>query len=207
MARGENVDLDELFEGFVGAVDWPACNLWKEVAEHWPNAKVILTVRNPESWQKSVVDTIYMSRHLLKESYGRFLAPFHRFLMPGPLRHMAWVNSYIWDKVFFNNAPNVHSLNGPEGLALIEKRMAEWNAEVKATIPADRLLEFRVEEGWEPLCKFLGKPIPNKPFPRVNESADFQKMVRARMAMWYGLPLLFVGAVGASIWAANKWLR
>jgi hypothetical protein len=199
--------LDELFEGFVGAVDWPSCNLYKEMFAKWPNAKVIFTVRDPAAWQKSVLDTIYLSRHLLRESPGRFLAPIHRLLMPSTLRHMEWVNEYIWQQCFFNHAPNVRSLSGPEGLALIEKRMAEWAAEVKATIPADQLLVFRVEEGWEPLCKFLGKPVPSHPFPRVNETAEFQKMTRKRNLMWYGLPVVFVGAVGATIWAANKWLR
>lgn len=199
--------MDELFEGFVGAVDWPSCNIYKEMAARWPNAKVILTVREPASWQKSVLDTIYTSRHLLHESPGRFLAPINRLLMPGTLRHMEWVDDYIWKRCFFDHAPGLRSLHGKEGLALIEKRMAEWIAEVKATIPAENLLVFRVEEGWEPLCKFLGKPVPEHAFPRVNETADFQKMIRKRQMLWYGLPVVFFGAVGATLWAANKWLR
>jgi hypothetical protein len=45
-----------------------------------------------------------------------------------------------------------------------------WNEHVRAVIPSDRLLVFKVTEGWDPLCKFLGVPKPSEPFPHANET-------------------------------------
>ena len=50
----------------------------------------------------------------------------------------------------------------------------EWTEEVKRSVPAEKLLVFEAKEGWEPLCNFLGKPIPETPYPRVNDTAEFQ---------------------------------
>ena len=58
VARGEPVDWDEVFRGYRAQVDWPGARVWRELARHWPEAKVILTVRDPDEWFDSVQATI-----------------------------------------------------------------------------------------------------------------------------------------------------
>jgi Sulfotransferase domain len=68
---------------------------------------------------------------------------------------------------------------------------------VRSLVPADNLLEYQPQDGWEPLCKFLGKPIPNEPYPRVNEgSSAFQIhvamfwIILSKLVMKYVVPVL-----------------
>ena len=71
----------------------------------------------------------------------------------------------------------------------------KWAEEVKATVPKDRLLVFEAKEGWEPLCKFLNVPIPENPYPRVNDTASMLRMFRngklVSVFVIYGLPIIF----------------
>lgn len=176
------------------------------MAEHWPNAKVVLTVRDPASWQKSVLDTIWFSRALMYERFGHgFFTAVNSVLLPGMMRFNRWIDALIWNGVFFRGGKTT-TLRGEAGLALIKQRMAEWEAAVKANIPADRLLVFRVEEGWAPLCKFLGKPIPDQPFPRVNDTAEFQKRAKFISVIWYGVPTVVGALLGAVAWSAWRYL-
>jgi hypothetical protein len=207
VARNEPVDLDELFQGFVGSCDWPSCNMYAEMAAHWPNAKVILTVREPESWRQSVLDTIYISQRLGFDSFGAaFFLAVNSVLLPHLVEFMRFANTYLWDRCFFKGGP-VQSLRGDAGLQLVKQRMAEWEADVKRVIPADRLLVFDVKQGWEPLCKFLGKPVPDQPFPRLNDTAEFQKLIRTRRMLWYGIPAITVTAVVGALVGAYWWTR
>jgi hypothetical protein len=203
----EPIDLDELFAGYVGTCDWPSCNMFREMAEHWPHARVVLTVRDPVSWRQSVLDTIYMSEHLAYDSFGAgFFRAVNSVLLPSLVEFMRFTHVYIWERCFFKGGP-VKSLRGDAGLALVKQRLAEWEAHVKATIPADRLLTFDVKQGWQPLCEFLDKPIPDVPFPHLNDTKEFQKLIRTRRLVWFGAPLVaatvVVGAVAGVAW----WLR
>ena len=57
-ARGERPDWDEIFDGYIAAVDWPAAYFWRELSAYYPDAKILLTVRSPESWYASMANTI-----------------------------------------------------------------------------------------------------------------------------------------------------
>ena len=151
--RGERVDWEQLYEGYRATVDWPSCNLWKEHAALWPNAKVILSTRDPDSWYRSVMSTIY------RASSGM------RFAEDPNLRRMGeWVNEIVWQYVFDGRVEDrAHAI-------------AVYNAHVervKATIAKDRLLVFEAKDGWEPLCRFLAVPVPDEPYPKVNTTEDF----------------------------------
>jgi hypothetical protein len=87
--RGEPVDWDVLFEDYRATVDWPSCNLWKEQAEYYPDAKVILSTRDPERWYESVHNTIYASTVMARESDD-----------PGIRARGEWAFEIIWDKIF-----------------------------------------------------------------------------------------------------------
>lgn len=151
-ADGEAVDWDALFADFRAAVDHPAAVFYRDLADHYPNAKVILTVRDPDRWLQSFSETIL---HALTE--------------PLPDRLAEWGTMHdkvVRDRVFAGNvADRAHMI----------ARYERHNEEVERTIPAERLLIYEVAQGWGPLCRFLGGPVPDEPFPKANTTADFSE--------------------------------
>jgi hypothetical protein len=169
IGEGGEPDWDEMFAGFQAALDWPAASYWRELAEHYPDAKVILSVRDPERWYESVSDTIFASalaerrplplrRRVIRWLVTRRAPDFA--LMP----HMA--KATIMDRIFDGQI---------DDRAHVIKVFEQHLADVKAAIPPDRLLVFNVRDGWAPLCDFLGRPVPNEPFPQANERAAFRR--------------------------------
>ncbi|RMF93048.1 MAG: sulfotransferase family protein [Nitrospinota bacterium] len=152
-AEGKPVDWDALFEGYGAAVDWPACHFWKELLAHYPDARVLLTVRDAERWYQSMYDTIYQA-----------LTRPHRRPLPNGQRDMA--RKIILEQTFAGRFAD-----RDYAIAVYERHKAE----VQQVVPADRLLVYQVSEGWEPLCRFLNRPLPEAPFPRLNSTAEFQK--------------------------------
>jgi hypothetical protein len=146
-------DWDELFTGYRASVDWPACSYWRELAEYYPDSKVILSLRDPESWFKSIHNTIYPVSAQAENSEDPFLK-----------RWASWGNGLIWEDTFDGRVDDK------------EHAIGVFNANtetVKNTIPADRLLIFEAAEGWEPLCAFLDCEVPDEPYPRVNSTEEF----------------------------------
>jgi hypothetical protein len=153
-ARGQP-DWERIFEGYVACVDYPACGFWRELSAYYPEAKVLLSVRDPDKWFESTRETILSEgiRELtaLTPDEAFFQATVYRDFI-GHFGDRAFVTSYF-------------------------KRHIE---EVVAAIPKERLLVYEVGEGWGPLCRFLGVPEPQTEFPHVNVRADFDAMI-ARM--------------------------
>ncbi|MEX0840390.1 MAG: sulfotransferase family protein [Parvibaculum sp.] len=153
-ARGEKVDWDKLLEGYRASVDWPSCYFWRELAAHYPDAKVILSTRDPQRWYKSISQTIF--RVMADEPPGQ-----------GPGRDTLDMAKYVVrEKTFGGCTDEAHVLDV----------LARHEAEVKRTIAPSRLLVFDVAEGWEPLCRFLGVAVPEGPFPRTNSTEEFLAM-------------------------------
>jgi hypothetical protein len=150
-------DWDALFEGFTATVDFPACTSYRALADYYPNAKVILTVRDPEKWFQSVQDTIF--------------APHWMEFLPsseaGPYMQ-ATINDYFDDR-----------MHDREHLI---RRFNEHTEAVKAAIPQERLLVFEAVHGWEPLCKFLGHPVPDGDYPHVNDTQATKDIINAIIA-------------------------
>jgi hypothetical protein len=151
--RGEPVDWEKLYEGYRATVDWPSCNLWREHAALWPNAKVILSTRDPDSWYDSVMNTIYKSSTQMKSSDDATMRRFGE-----------WATEITWKRIFDNRMHDRAYVIGVYN-AHVER--------VKATIPPSRLLVFEARQGWAPLCRFLGVDVPDEPYPRVNTTEDF----------------------------------
>jgi Sulfotransferase domain len=153
-AADGNVDWDKLFAGYASTVDWPSVHFWRELADYYPNAKLILTKRSTASWVKSVNETIF--RHLDSEPTE-----------DNPVRagQMRMAKKLVLERTFGG------SVADPEHIG---KVFEAHNEEVLRTIPAERLLVYEAREGWEPLCKFLGVPVPNVEYPRVNTTEEFQ---------------------------------
>jgi hypothetical protein len=158
-AKGESKDITPLLENFHSVVDWPTTYVWRELYDASPKAKVILTERDPEVWYKSATDTIF--RHM-----GNLRADLD------PMRHMQgeMATILVKDKTFGGDL-------GKDNAIAVYKR---HNEEVKRTVPKDRLLVYKGEDGWGPLCEFLGVPVPSAPYPKTNTTEEFQARVQQR---------------------------
>jgi hypothetical protein len=136
-------DWNAVFDGYQSTTDYPACTYWRELADFYPQAKVILTVRDPDSWFDSVSETIFSEQ------------------MQGSLAGTpvgAMMNGCIFDAF----AGRV------QDRAFMTDWFARRNRQVVDALPPERLLVFSPKDGWKPLCEFLGVPVPEGPFPRVN---------------------------------------
>jgi hypothetical protein len=142
-AVGGRPDWKAIFAGFHSTTDYPACTYWRELAAFYPRAKVVLTVRDPNSWFDSVSETIFsdaMQNSLAGSPTGELMqgAIFDAF--GGRMRDRAFMTKWF----------------------------VRRNNEVIDSLPPERLLVFSPKDGWAPLCAFLGVPVPAEPFPRVN---------------------------------------
>ncbi len=165
---GEPIDWRPLFAGYRATVDWPGVYFWRELAEAHPNAKVILTVRDPDRWYESARSTIYAASQARDDDLAtRLIATLVAWLDPRAGRGFRVVQETVWDGTFGGRFADREA-----ALAIY----AAHSREVEATIPPERLLVFDVKQGWGPLGAFLGVPIPDgEPFPHVNDAADFSR--------------------------------
>jgi hypothetical protein len=153
-AAGRPVDWEALFAGYGAAVDWPACHFWRALADRYPEAKVLLTVREPGAWYKSVSDTIYRA----------MTRPLPDGAPPEIGAQLAMAREIVLERTFGGRFED-----RAHALAVFERH----NRAVEREIAPGRLLVYEVAQGWEPLCRFLGRPVPEMPFPRTNTTEDF----------------------------------
>jgi hypothetical protein len=159
------VDFDELFAGFGASVDWPGAYFYRELIEAFPEAKVVLSVRDGQAWERSMRETIWgviFGDGLMTDlSRARMrIDPEWRAYME--LMEEMWHRSGLLGS---GEAP------APGELAAAMER---YNAQVVADVPEDRLLVWSVSEGWDRLCPFLEIDTPSAPFPRLNDSREFE---------------------------------
>jgi hypothetical protein len=170
-AAGSTVDWEAVFAGYESSVDWPGAAFWRELTAHYPDAKVILTVRDPERWYDSVRDTIYQ---LFGGGTESPLADEALRRIPGIATMHAFNRKLVWDGPFLEGRFDDRDW--------ATRAFLRHNAAVREEIPAERLLVFEVSEGWGPLCDFLGADLPDEEFPRLNDPAAFWGRVRDRLA-------------------------
>jgi Sulfotransferase domain len=145
-------DWEAVFAGFTASVDYPGCTYWRELAAFYPDAKVLLTIRDPDDWFDSTQATIF-SPPMRARIAG---SPMEGFFGKAVLRDFG---DRIDDRAFMTAAFERH------------------NAAVRNAVPPERLLVYEVGEGWPRLCEFLGLPVPAAPFPRVNSREEMQRMM------------------------------
>ncbi|MBO3749800.1 sulfotransferase family protein [Streptosporangiaceae bacterium NEAU-GS5] len=167
-AKGEP-DWDALLSGYNSTIDWPAAAYWKELADHYPDAKILLTVREPERWLASMRATIIAQRVRARSLSGRAARRLSA-LLGTDLAVFGQVTWLTIDKKVFGG----HMGDEEHMLKAFDAHLEE----VQAAIAAERLLVFDVRQGWEPLCSFLEVPVPDEPFPRVNDSEAFAERAR-----------------------------
>jgi hypothetical protein len=152
-ARADPVDWNRIFQNYRSQVDWPGARYWRELADHFPDAKVILTVRDPDEWFDSVQATI---------------APFVNARGTHPSPHVNAIADMGYELV----ARQVFDerMSDREHATRIFKNHI---VKVQSEIAPGRLLTFDLRDGWEPLCEFLEVDVPDIAFPRTNSSKQF----------------------------------
>ena len=187
---GTQHNWEAVFAKYAAAVDNPACSVWRELVAAYPEAKVLLSVHpgGADAWYESTLATIYFTESLWQFKVLEIATPFARKL--GDMCH-----KLIWQRAH-------HGTMNDRAKAIADYH--QHIAEVRATVPAERLLVFTVNEGWKPLCDFLGVPVPQAPFPRVNDRAQFQQTIRGLTHGAYTMLALaaavLAGVTGAAIW-------
>ena len=164
-AKGQKEQWQNLLEGYATVVDYPCCLYYKELMEVYPEAKVVLTSRDFDSWYESAYKTIYKGKPKSFRDIARLVK---NVILHSDMRKVApifkFADQIIWDGQFEKQFEN-------KEYAIQKHR--EYIEEVKRHVPRERLLIYEVKEGWKPLCDFLELPIPEIPFPRSNSQEEF----------------------------------
>jgi Sulfotransferase domain len=212
---GKSVDWNELFGGYRATTDWPACSFYEELMHSYPDAKVILTVRDPNRWYESTYDTIYAVRRMASSPVFRGLRLLglrqfdaNTFLLlvlragalvglfrPGMGRAAGLNDRLIWEDTFDGNLEDRQ-----HAIEVFERH----NEEVKRRVPVERLLVYEINEGWGPLCDFLGVAEPDKPFPHLNDTHTFRKGIRRRIIFALAVPIAGVSLAGLALLRLRK---
>lgn len=167
--RDEDPDWDTLFQDYQSAVDYPVARYYKRLMQKYPDAKIIHTIREPESWYQSASQTIIWAS---KPSLGRILKLMIKLPFSPMLRKQMPIlkfNGKLIDLEFGKDYKNKEE---------VIRRYNLHNENVLRTVPKEKLLVFNAKEGWEPLCDFLGVPVPDVPFPESNKRDEFINRIK-----------------------------
>jgi hypothetical protein len=167
---GGDVDWSQIFQGYRATLDWPTIYFWENLATAYPDAKILLTDRDPELWWHSHVKLFQLTGRFDQEltdeqrqwaQASGFARMFDALstIVPAPF------DGRVFDKAHCLRVFNEHY------------------ERVRQTVPAERLLTYRVQEGWEPLCRFLGVDVPDEPFPHVNVGDDLLQNIQTAMRL------------------------
>ncbi len=173
-------DWEQIFGAARSTVDWPSARYYRELMDYYPDAKVLLSVRGGEEWARSMKETVWAVAH--GDSVLHYMCETRALLDPLWRRYLALMRYMTWDEHTGVLAGDTSTEAG-----LIEV-MDRWNASVKSTVPADRLLVWNPSEGWEPVCEFLELPAPAEPLPRLNDTPSFKE-----------------GIIGGALDVVNEW--
>ena len=153
IAAGEQIDWEDVFEGYNSQIDWPGAHVWHETSIAFPDARVIHTERPEDAWWNSFNGTI-----------GKFFAVCSDLDLPPHITDIFITMDDLLMKGTFDDFTD-------RDCAIAAYR--QNNQRVRDTIPADRLLVLNVADGWEPLCRFLEVPVPSTAFPHRHPKKEF----------------------------------
>ena len=159
---------------FVAGIDLPFICVYKRAMKLFPDAKCVLTIREPETWVRSMESTLCRVTSMSKQFpyyFFSYFKSFNKFLMTPPafvtdpkIRGMDCLRDMV-NEIHNNRGVDYYN---------------QWLEDVKESVPEERLLVFSVKEGWEPLCQFLNVPIPEQSFPFVNQTGRITHMMTLR---------------------------
>ena len=174
---GESVDWDEVFKDYSSAVDWPSVAYYKELSDKYPDAKVILGMRDAGSWYDSASTTIYQ----MSQKFPKWI----RFILPRADKIFKMI-----DKTVFGEPFSYRFEDREYAMQVFNDHVEE----VKRSIPEERLLIHSAKDGWGPLCAFLDVPVPEEPYPWVNDSKEFaRRLLFIKFLNWLPLIILLSG--------------
>lgn len=185
---GAQHDWNHVFANYTAAVDFPASCVWRELMLAYPDAKVLLTLhpKGAEAWYESTIDTIYFTENVWQFKVLEWTTPFGR-KFGGMSRKLIW-----WRML--------KGAMDDRNRAIAQYR--QHIEDVKAAVPADRLLVYSADQGWNPLCEFLGVPVPPGPFPNVNDRADVKKIIATMTKGAYAILAIGAATLAALIYGA-----
>jgi Sulfotransferase domain len=173
-------DWEAIFGDAQSSCDWPTARYYKEILEHYPGSKVVLSVREPEGWIRSMRDTVWSI--YFGDSVMHHVCEARGVLDPLWRRFMDLMIPMTWGADVLGPAESTY-----DDQAFADS-MRRWNERVKREVPADRLLVWEPRDGWEPLCDFLEVPVPAEPLPNANDAAAFKE-----------------GVIGGALTVLNHW--
>ncbi len=157
-------------QGKSGMVDFPAFATVQGLIKEFPEAKIILTTRDGSEWAKSAQSALFN--------------PDDRTL---PANVIVFIGSLFSDKFgIVYIMKDMYKLMVEDGILKGETKdihkmaeaMQEHNNKIKSLVPQAQLLELPLGAGWEPICKFLGKEIPDEPYPKTNDKDSIRQTVK-----------------------------
>ena len=183
--------LRHTLQGYNAIVDAPGCMVLDDLMELYPDAKVVLGLRtSPEQWRQSISKSLdnflIPSQYLWSIMFSRT-----RYVKFSVLPMMEQVCSSRYDAQFFLTDSTA-----------VYTRHNEW---VRKIVPKDKLLELTPTQGWKPLCEFLGKSVPTKAYPRLNDTAQVKQILRTFRIMGGFIWVVGLCTVVASTMAWLKW--
>jgi hypothetical protein len=190
--RGEPADWDGVLGGYEATVDWPACTFYAELMERYPDAKVLLSVRDPERWYESTRNTIYkITKIVIGSPFSRLgFALLSRLVFGGFNTGVGpMAEQIIWQGTFNGKFEDKH-----HAIEVFNRH----NEEVQRRVPKGRLLVYEVKQGWGPLCEFLGVEEPDKPFPHINDAGEIQRLILVVRILSVGIPTALALVVGVA---------
>jgi hypothetical protein len=155
LAKGIQPDWHKLFEGYQASVDWPSCNFWREQMQAFPEAKVLLSHRDPDKWYASVMNTIWLASQANAKRDD-----------PAAKAGSGLAYEVIWDAIFDRRM---------DDKAHVIERYLAHNQQVIDEVPPEQLLVYEPGDGWAPICEFLDVPVPEEDYPRVNTTEEFKE--------------------------------
>ena len=183
-------DWNTVLANYSAVVDNPTACVWRQLLQANPGAKVLLTVhpKGADAWYESTIDTIYFTKSSWQFRLLSWVAPF-----PRKMRNMC--NKLIWE-----HAHRGTMADRAKALAFYRDHIER----VKASVPPEQLLIYSVDQGWEPLCRFLGVPVPAAPFPNVNDRAAIKKIIAGITRGAYAVIALAVVLLAAIIYGLTR---
>jgi hypothetical protein len=163
-AMDGQADWPQIFGESRATVDWPGGYFWRQLMDAYPDAKVLLSVRNPQSWEPSFRETVWNMGH--GDSLLHLLSSARALVDPQWQRYVGFVERMFWSQ-------EGTFAKGHESSEQLIDALSAHNEEVKRTVPAERLLVWEPADGWEPLCEFLDVDVPSEPLPHVNDRETF----------------------------------
>jgi hypothetical protein len=199
-SAGEGVNWEGFFAGYGVAVDWPACSFYRELMEAFPEAPVILTVRDPATWYESMRSTIYELRRVTTGPLPvRAAFAFAGLFVPGVAGTVRLADHLVWKDTFDGRFED-----RDYAMEVFERH----NEAVCRRVPPGRLLVFDVREGWQPLCDFLGVEAPDRPFPHLNETREMRRRLLGLVALSAAGPALAVlTGLAAAVFLLRRFAR